>query len=233
MTSAKKIGRVGGSLFLLSAVGAAFYFTYLRSYVIVPGDAATTIANIRSAEFLFRLAIVSNLVSQVSLLFFGLVMFRLFREAHSWLATVFLVSVAITAGLAVMNMAHHFEALIFVSQPDYLKVIAPDQSTALAMTSLRVANSPGQGLLEVFWIPLYLSFGVLAYRFRFIPRILGILLMLMGAGFAINLLNKFLIPQFHPAAFTQIAMTMGALGGLSTMLWLLIMGAKEPVPSRS
>lgn len=229
MTSAKKLGRLAGSLFLLSALTAGFYFTYVRSYVIVPNDAVATIANIRSAETLFRLAIVSNIVSQLSLLFFGFIMFRLFRTADSWLATVFLVSVSITVGLAVMNLLHHFEALIFLSQPEYLKAISQDQSTALAMASVRLANSPGQGLLEVFWIPFYLSFGLLVYRYRFMPAIIGVLLMFMGAGFAINVLNKFLVPHFYPAAFTQFSMLLGALGGLSTIFWLLIKGAKEPV----
>ena len=228
MISAKLTGRIAGLLFLFSAVSGAFYITYLRSYVIVPNDAATTIANIRSAETVFRAAIVSNLFSQMALLFFGLVMFRLFREADSWLATVFLVAVSITVGLAVMNMLHHFEALVILSQPEYLKVISQEESNALAMTALRLANGPGQGLLELFWTPFYFSFGLLVFRYRFIPAIFGILLMTMGVAFAVNLLNKFLTPQFHPAAFTQAAMTLGAVGGLPTMLWLLIKGAREP-----
>jgi hypothetical protein len=50
----------------------------------------------------------------------------------------------------------------------------------------------------------------------------------MGAGFAINILQKFLIPQLYPEMFTQLAMTLGALGGVPTMLWLLIKGASAP-----
>ena len=54
--------------------------------------------------------------------------------------------------------------------------------------------------------------------------------MIMSAGFAINLLDKFLVPQFYPAVFTQLAMTLGAIGAIPTMLWLLIKGAREPQP---
>jgi hypothetical protein len=50
----------------------------------------------------------------------------------------------------------------------------------------------------------------------------------MSVGYAINILTKFLVPQFYPAAFTQLAMTLGALGGIPTILWLLIKGAKAP-----
>jgi len=52
--------------------------------------------------------------------------------------------------------------------------------------------------------------------------------MIMGIGYAINILDKFLIPQFHPLMFTRLAMALGGLGGIPTILWLLIKGAKEP-----
>jgi hypothetical protein len=50
--------------------------------------------------------------------------------------------------------------------------------------------------------------------------------MIMSVGYAINILEKFLIPQFHPVLFTRLAMSLGALGGIPTILWLLIKGAK-------
>ena len=229
MTSARNTGRLAGLLLLLAAVTGGFYLTYLRSYVIVPGDAAATVANIQASEFLFRAAIVSNLISSMFTFFFGLTMFRLFREANKWLATVFLVSIMITVGLAVANMLNHFEALLILSQPDFLRSFSVEQVNAMALTSVRLANGPGQGLLEVFWTPYYLSFGLLVYKYRFLPRVLGVVLMTMGVGFAINILDKFLVPQFHPLAFTRLAMSLGALGGLPTMFWLLIKGVSKPV----
>ena len=67
-------------------------------------------------------------------------------------------------------------------------------------------------------------------RSRFLPQIFGILLMIMGIGFGTNILDKFLVPQFYPALFTQFAMLGGALGAIPTMLWLLIAGAKaQPI----
>jgi len=96
----------------------------------------------------------------------------------------------------------------------------------MAMIFVRLSNSFGQGLLEIFWVPYYFSFGLLIIRSRFLPKIFGILLILMSIGFAINILDKFLIPQFYPAMFTRLAMTLGGLGGLPTILWLLIKGAK-------
>jgi len=93
---------------------------------------------------------------------------------------------------------------------------------------LRVQNGVGQGVLEVFWTPYYIAFGLLVLRTRVLPRVLGMLLVLMGSGFTINILQKFLVPQFHPDFFTILAMGLGALGGIPTMLWLLVRGLSVP-----
>jgi hypothetical protein len=105
-------------------------------------------------------------------------------------------------------------------------VFNAEQLNAMAFTFLRLANSAGQGLLEIFWVPYYFSFGLLIIKSKFLPKILAILLMFMGFGFAINIFEKFLFPQFFPTLFSQIAMLGGALGGIPTMFWLLIKGAK-------
>jgi len=225
MNSTRQTARLAGLLYLLAAVTGGFGLFYVRSNVIVQGDAAATAGNIVASEFLFRAAIVSNLCSQVFMLFFGLTMFRLLKEAHKALATVFLASIMLTVAVAVVNALNNFGALLVLSRADYLKAFTPEQLNAMAMIFLRLNNS-GQGLLEIFWTPLYFSFGLLIVKSRLLPKILGILLMVMGVGYAINVLEKFLIPQFYPLLFTRLAMSLGALGGIPTMLWLLIKGAK-------
>lgn len=225
MNSTKNTARLAGLFYLLAAVTGGFGLFYIRSYVIVPGDAAATAANIVASEFLFRAAIVSNLFSQVFLFLFGLTLFHLFKEVHKLLATVFLTSILMTVAVAVVNQLNNFGALLVLSQLDYLSVFNPEQLNALSMIFLRLNNS-GQGLLEIFWTPYFFSFGLLIIKSRYLPRILGILLMVMSVGYAINVFTKFLIPQFHPAMFTRLAMTLGALGGIPTIFWLLIKGAK-------
>ena len=225
MTSSKNAARLAGLLWLLSTATGGFGLIYIRSSVIVPGDAAATASNIMTFEFLYRAAIVSSLFSQIFLFFLGLTLFHLFKEVNKRLATVLLASVMISVTIAVVNTLNHFGALLVLGQADYLNVFNTEQLNAIAMTLLRLANSAGQGLLEIFWASYYFSFGLLVIRSRFLPKIFGILLMFMGIGFAINVFEKFLFPQFYPALFSQLAMLGGALGGIPTMLWLLIKGA--------
>jgi hypothetical protein len=224
--SLKKRARLAGLLWFLAAVTGGFGLFYVRSQVIVSGDAAATAGNIVASEFLFRAAIVSNLFSQVFLFFFGLTLYHLFKEANKALATIFLTSIMMTVAIAVVNTLNNFGALLVLSQADYLKAFTPEQLNAMAMIFLRLNNSFGQGLLEIFWTPYFFTFGLLIIKSRYLPKVLGILLMIMSDGYAINILDKFLIPQFYPAVFTQLAMLLGALGGIPTILWLLIKGAK-------
>ncbi len=233
MRPTREIGRRAGILWLLQVVTGGPAMLYVRSSVLVPGDAAATAARVTGSEPLFRAAIVGTLLSQVFFFFLGLTLFHLFEEVDRRLARVLVASVLTSAAISVVNTGNHLGALIVLSQADFLKVFDPAQLKAMAMVFLRLAYSVGQGLLEIFWVPYYVSFGLLIIRSRSLPKIFGILLTIMGVGFAVNLFQKFLIPRFHPAVFTQVAMALGALGGIPTMLWLLVRGAKEPAAARS
>lgn len=228
MDSTKKTARFAGLFLFLMALTGGLGLFFIRSYVIVPGDAAATAANLVASEPAFRMAITGTLLAQVFMFFFGLALYRLFRETDKWLSMVLLASIMMTVGLGVVNQINNFGALFVLSQADFLKVFGPEQLNAIAMLFLRQANGPGQGLLEIFWVPYYFSFGLLIVRSGYLPKILGILLMLASAGFAANLLDKFLVPQFYPALFTRLAMTLSAISILPTMFWLLIVGAREP-----
>ena len=122
-------------------------------------------------------------------------------------------------------------ALLVLTHPDFLSAFTPVQRNAMAMLLLRINNGLGQGVIELFWTPYFVSFSLLVIKSRLLPKILGFLLITMGTGFAINVLDKFLVPQVHPAMFTQGAMMLGALGGIPTMFWLLINGAADRPPN--
>lgn len=226
MNLSKNTQRLPGLIWFLSAVTGGFGLSYIRSNIIVPEDAAATAGNIAASELMYRAAIVSSLFSQIFLFFLGLALFHLFREVNKRVATVLLASTLMSVGIAVVNMLNHFGALFVLSHANLLRAFTPEQLNAIAMIFLRLANSPGQGLLEIFWVPYYFSFGLLIIRSGFLPKLLGVLLMITSVGFAVNVLEKFLVPQFYPAVFTQLAMAGGALGTIPALLWLLIMGAK-------
>lgn len=225
MDSTKRTARVAGLLWLLVAVTTAFSLIYVRPKLIVSGDAAATVNNIIAFESLFRAGIASSILSQIFLFFFGLAIFRLFNGFNKTLAMVFLTSLLVSVVIGVVNSLNNMGALVVLSNPDYLKAFQPEQINALAMTFLRL-NNFGIGLLEIFTAISLFCLGLLIIKSGYIPRVLGILLIVGASAFPINTFTKILIPQFYPALITQLTMILNAFGSPATMLWLLIKGVK-------
>jgi hypothetical protein len=223
--------RRAGVLWLLATVTGGWALSYVRGHLYVPGDAVATANAILANTMTFRWAITAALVSQVLLLFLALELYRVFAPVERGLSRVLLVSAVLTVGLACANQLPNLVALLLLGSDAYLQTFTDAQRQTLALVLLRVQNGLGQGLLEIFWTPYYVAFGLLALRTRALPRVLGVLLVVMGVGFAINILDKLLAPTFHPVLFTRSAMVLGALGGIPTMLWLLVRGFAAPVRS--
>lgn len=193
----------------------------------MPGDALATANNIIALESLFRAGIASMVISQVFALFFGLAIFRLFKDANKTLAMVFLTSLLVGAGLGVANSLSNIGAQLVLTNPDYMKAFAPDQLIMLAIIFLRLNNS-GLGLVEIFTGIYLFTFGLLIIKTEYLPRVLGVLLMIGACAFPVNTFTKILFPQISPTLMTQITMLLNALGAPLTILWLLIKGAKVP-----
>jgi uncharacterized protein DUF4386 len=228
MKSTQNTARLAGLLWLLAAITGGFGLLYSRS-MVVSGDAAATVANIVAFQSLFRLAIASLLIAQLFMFCFAVTLFQLFKDVNKVLATVLFTSLTISVAMAVLNQFNNLGALLVLSPADYLRVFNPEQLNAIAMIFLRMSNY-GQGLLEVFWIPYNFAFGLLIIKSKYLPKILGILLIIASVVFGINIFQKILNPQFHPVMFTRLAMSMGALSGIPTILWLLIKGvAVQPL----
>ena len=201
---------------------------FVRDKLIVFGDATTTANSIMASESLFRIGIVVNLSAQIFSLLLGITLFRLFKDVDKRLATVMLASVCLFVIIAIINLLNNMAALMILTKADYLNVFEPEKRNALMMMFLKL-NNEGQGLLEIFWGPFLFTFGLLAIKSRFIPGILGILLIIGSFGYPINSLTSLLIPEYRYPIIFQLTMLFGALGGIPTMFWLLIKGVKNNI----
>jgi hypothetical protein len=133
-----------------------------------------------------------------------------------------------TVALAVVNVLNRIAGLVLLRKVDYLSVFQQEQLQALMMIFLRL-NDYGQLLLEIFWGLFLFALGLLIVRSRFVPRFLGILLIIQSFAYPTNTFTKLLIPQFYPVIITQLTLLFGALSA-PTMFWLLIKGVKEQPP---
>jgi len=131
-----------------------------------------------------------------------------------------LVSVPISFLIAINDVA----ARILLSDARLLSAFAKPQLDALAMVFLRL-HIHGVFAVEVFWGLWLFPFGLLVYKSSFLPRILGVLLIIAGFAYVAHSFASLLLPGHKPIAYEFATMVARAAGELPIMFWLLIKGA--------
>ena len=110
-----------------------------------------------------------------------------------------------------------------------LQSFEPEQMYDLAMIFLRI-GSYGTQMVQLYWGLWLIPFGLLVYKSGFIPRILGVLLILNGIAYIILSFAFLLLPGYL-TLISQFAMPFLFLGEIPIILWLLIKGVKDQQPT--
>jgi len=193
------------------------------------GDATATAENIRSSELLFRSGILSGLVSNVIFVFLVLALYRLLKETSHKQAMLMVTLVVISVATGFANTINQLGALIALSGADFLSVFEKPELDAVAYLFIRL-NSWGIQIIQIFWGLWLFPFGLLVYRSGFIPKILGVLLMIAGFGYLLGSFMFQILPQYDDAFSTFIMVL--EMGELPIILWLLIVGVKAQSEER-
>jgi len=223
VNSTKKQARIAGVLYVLLALTGVFSLIYVPTALVVFGDATATAENIRSSELLFRFGILSGLVSNIIFVFLVLALYRLLKETSRNQAILMVTLVVISVATGFANTINQLGALIALSGADFLSVFEKPELDAIAYLFIRL-NSWGIQIIQIFWGLWLFPFGLLVYRSRFIPKVLGVLLIIAGVGYLLGTITFSVLPQYQSALSTPI--TLLEMGELPIILWLLIVGAK-------
>ncbi len=219
MTSPAAWARAAGLLYLFVIVASVFALVSTQS-LIVRDDAATTAANILAAEAAFRLAFAANLLANVAYIAVVAILYVLMKPAGPTLSAI--AAFMGLAGCAVSGatMVSQLTGLAYLGDAGYLAAFSQEQLQALARISLRQSGA-GNTLGLVFFGFYCLLLGSLVFRARFLPRVLGLLPALAGAGWLVGSFGSLLAPPFPLSGYLLPVSGLGE--GLFT-LWLLVMG---------
>jgi hypothetical protein len=212
-----KTARLAGFLYLPPWV-LSFLAVFLRMGLVAPGDAAATAYRILASESVFRLSIVVDLIVQVVFVFLVLVLYKILKPVHKRHAVLMVVLFMVGVPIAMLNMLNHSAVLLLLSGADYLTAFTADQLQALVLLFLEL-HEHGIMIAYVFWGLWLFPLGYLVFKSGFLPRILGILLMISCFGYLIDFSTFFLFPIFG----VSINMFTG-WAELILCLWLLIKG---------
>jgi hypothetical protein len=227
MNSVKMTARIAGLLYFIN--GAAGYFSYMivPKRLIVQGNAIATANNILASEMLFRISIVSELVGAVAYIFLAITLYRLFHGVNKTHASLLVAFILVASSIMFLIVLNEIAALALFHGTGYLSVFQKQQLDGQAMLFLQL-HDQGVIVVSIFWGLWLFPFGVLVMRSGFFPRILGVLLIAACFGYVANALTLLLVPGYAPVVnFMSIAyVVLGAAGEGSTLLYLLIKGAR-------
>jgi len=228
MSSLNKTARMAGFLYLIYMIVEIAADVLGRSPLIAMGNAAGTAGNLVAHESQFRIGIVGDLVAGVLFFLTAWALYALLKPVNKNVALLFML---LNLGGVAVRFAidlDYVAALLLSSGADYLKVFQADQLQALSMAFLHLQKY-GYWASQIFFGVWLFPLGYLVFKSGFLPRILGIVLMVECFGWLLFPIQFFFFPG--NLVLFYLSSAVGFIGEFSLMLWLLIMGAKDQKPA--
>lgn len=215
MDSIKNLSRITGITYLLMIPFGILGILYVPNAILVPGDMATTITNILANTSLFHLSIFSSLVVQLIQIVLVLLLFKLLRPASKVAAILMVAFILPAVSIAMLNEVSLLAISSLVSGAAYTASFTAEQLQGL-VGLLFDTHQAGVFIAQIFWGIWLFPMGYLVYRSGYIPRIIGILLMIGCFGYLADSLFYVLNIDI---GFTVSEYTF--LGEVLLPLWLL------------
>jgi len=229
MTSPKRLARIAGVLYLLVGIFGGFAEGFVDPKMYVAGNAAATAGNVVANSGLVRMGVVAHLLDGTFFVFLAMTLYILLQHVHKSMARAMLVLVVLATGIICLNAVFQFEALRVATGAVNLASLGHGGSNALVLLLLDTQHY-GTLIAQVFFGLWLVPLGYLAYRSAgWFPKWLGVLLIVGGVCYLVDLLGLFLVPdvgqQIH--GFVTIP---SALAEISMVLYLLVIGVRTPRP---
>ena len=214
-----KTARIAGFLYLIMFPLGMFPLFFGPDSVIVPGDAGATANNIMASESLFRLSFMTDLISQVIFIFLVLVLYKLLKPVEKNLASLMVILALVGVPITMLNLLHELAPVLLLSAAAYLTAFEAGQLHALVMLFLDLYEI-GFYIAMIFWGIWLLPLGYLVFKSGYLPKILGVLLIIGGLGYLIDVVTFFLFPNIDASMLKYFTFW----GEVLFPLWLLIKG---------
>lgn len=214
--------RTAGVLYLYIIVAGIFAEIFVRSRLIVSTDAAATAGNIMANESLFRIGFSGELLHLAFDVAIAMILYALLRPVNRNIALLAaFMRLACDIILATASLSH-FAALRLLADAGYLTTFQPDQLHTLALLAMKL-HGDAYAISLVFFGFACLSLGYLIFRSSYLPRTIGVLMVIAGVCYLIDSFAHFLNPAFAATLFPFLFVPM-FVAELSLTLWLIVKG---------
>jgi Domain of unknown function (DUF4386) len=219
----KRATRQAGVLYLAAAITAMIGYLYLHPKFVVPGDAAATARNILANEQLYRAGILIEVVGQLLFIVAVLALYRLFEEVDRNQARLMLALIGTSIAAQFAGFALNVAPLVLLGGDGSLAAFDRSQLEALAYTSLSLSGKLVELLMSIWGLWLF-PFAYLTMKSGFLPRFLGVLLILSGVTYVVACVVAILFPA-GVETLNKVAFPL-YFGELLVILWLAFVPAR-------
>ncbi len=225
--SLRKAAIIAGFSYLVIFVLGILANFFVLENLIVPGDAARTVNNLMTNEWQFRLGILGFIIMVIFDVVVAWALYILLKPVSnslSLLAAWLRLVNATIFGIALYNL---FSVLRLLDDTNYLALLDTSQLQAHVMLFMAAFNDTWLIGLIFFGIHLFVL-GYLIFKSGYIPKFIGILLVIASLGYLIDSFANVLLVNYtdYEAIFMLIVVVPGVIGELSFTLWLLLKGRK-------
>ena len=216
MTAVSRNARVAGIIYIVASLVGIVRLLYIPKALFVHGDTAATAHNIATHASLFQLGIAAYLVGGVLWLFVPLALYRLFKDVDRTLAILMVIFGGLMqTPLYLVNTATDGAALKMALTPGH------EEWVRLFLDMHHQIDLAGMMFAGIWLFP----FGLLVYKSGFLPRFLGVWLMLDCFAWLTFSMSGFISPGLDQKVFTYMQPL--AFAEVVIMFWLAIAGAKQ------
>lgn len=215
------VARIAGTLWLISIIAGIYAEVFVRGSLIVHGDAPATAARIMAAEPLFRIGFAADLVGDMAYTGVTILLYELLKPVSGGVSLIALAFGLTGCAIMAANLVNLFAPLVLFDGVRTMNSLPPERA-ALALAFLRLHGQRYSLSIAFFAIQVG-ALGYLILRSTFLPRILGVLLVIEAVCNLVSSFGGFLAIAWVGLLDSYILLPgLPAEGG--TTLWLSVMG---------
>lgn len=228
MNSLKKLSKIAGISYLIIFFSAIFANFITIENIVVPGDPGATFANLLQSETVFRLAILSFIITIIFDVVVAWALWVLLKPVHkniSLFAAWFRLVHAIVFAVGL----YHLVAVIRISFGNSA-MYNLTESEAASQVILYFMQFNDTWLIGLIFFGIHLiALGYLLLKSKPAPKFIAILLYIAGIGYMIDSAAGLLVPNYAEMEMlsTIIVIIPGVVGELAFTIWLLARGITE------
>jgi hypothetical protein len=218
MSGIMREARIAGVLYMLLGVTAPVRLLYIQGEIFVPGNPEATALNIVANEALFRIGMLTDVVTGLLATVVAFALYRLFREVDRDLAALLVIVGGVPVTVMYLTLVSTDAAtLVLALNPPSLAGLDHESRIALVGFFVRL-HGYGITVAQALWGLWLLPLGMLILKSRLLPRFIAIWLFVNAVAYILQCVLGLLSPPL--AASVGGVLFPALLGEIAFMLWL-------------